>query len=636
MLEVQQDPNLKASSTDADAILKEHNDTVEDLKRDLKLCKVEQNSIRNELEILRNESQKVHDIKESLNRIHLEECGSQDSHKKELANLQERLVLLETEKDSALQLWHISLNTISALEEELQGLRTNGKGTKYYQEQANAIKESYSEAIKMLEEKLTQTKDNFIKHQTLYQTSKERVESLTKEKDQLLDKYRNLQTEYQEKDRNNQITIETLKRELAYAKAESNKIAQTKLELEKKLNEVRRYAENIVEKDKETKNKMAEAIDLIESAVREKDLVLHREALISEEKSRLENRLTIIANEYDAKIQELTKKTQDEMELHKKAYLTEIKEIKTELKEKTALLEKTQRELKFTEEELSKVRRDSNEKLLDYEQKAKRLEFQLQVYNETMAKNTYDVEIKQLKDKIATLENNLVSSNNKLQKLEWHQSTNVEDQMKKTDRDNRDILKQYSDLENQLSKTLGDKENLILQMNTLKHDFDHEIQKRDHERYSLENKIHELEINLQKTNCMKENKLRDNFNDEVNSYLHEMKNKRSLDITVQNKCHCCQSVLSDHVNKLQEKFDRKTKELVHHVQVHQKLSKKWRDEAKSLTVKFQGKTKELRGKISALQKENNELSTELLTCKQQLAQHTLQDIQRFNATNEIR
>lgn len=55
---------------------------------------------------------------------------------------------------------------------------------------------------------------------------------------------------------------------------------------------------------------------------------------------------------------------------------------------------------------------------------------------------------------------------------------------------------------------------------------------------------------------------------------------------------------------------------------------RWRDEAKSLTVKFQGKSKELRGKINFLQKENNELNRELLTCKQQLAQHAIEDIQK--------
>lgn len=47
-----------------------------------------------------------------------------------------------------------------------------------------------------------------------------------------------------------------------------------------------------------------------------------------------------------------------------------------------------------------------------------------------------------------------------------------------------------------------------------------------------------------------------------------------------------------------------------------------------MTVKFQGKSKEQRGKMNILQKENNELHKELLNCKQQLAQHAIQDIQK--------
>ncbi|XP_017790547.1 PREDICTED: protein Hook homolog 3-like [Habropoda laboriosa] len=635
MLDTEED-DARKQSNQGDAIFAEQKGIVEDLKRDLHLCKVEQHNIRAELEILRNESQKVNDIRESFNRIHLEECGNQDAHKQEVINLQERVRLLEAEKESVSQLWHISLNTISALENELKGFRVDGKGTKFYQEQANNIKETYSEAIKMLEEKLSQAKENFVKHQTLYLTSKERTDSLSKEKDELLDKFTNLQKDAQDKDRNNQVTIETLKKELAYAKTETNKVVQSKLELERKLNEVKRYAENVVERDRETKNKMAEAIELIESAVREKDLVLHREGLILEEKSRLEHRLNIIASEYDAKIQELNKKTSDEIELSTKKYLVEIKELKAELREKTMAAEKTQIELKFTKEELGKIRRDSSTKILEYEEKAKRMEFQLQVYDEAIAKNRYDVEIKQLKEKIVTLEGKLGISNDKLYKLEEQQTSNIQDQVKRADRENKDLMKQYSDLENKLAKTLGDKESLVLQLKSLKHDFEYEIQKRENERHSLENKIRELEVNLHKATCSRENRLRDGVTDDINPFPYDVKNKPSLDITVENKCHCCQSVLSDHMNKLQEKFDRKTKELINHVQVHQKLSKKWRDEAKTLTVKFQGKSKELKNKISALQQENNELNKELLTCKQQLAYNTMEDIQRFNEASEIR
>lgn len=305
-------------------------------------------------------------------------------------------------------------------------------------------------------------------------------------------------------------------------------MVQAKLELEKQLNEVKTYAANVMERDKETKTKMGEVIELIESAVREKDLVLRRETLVLEEKARLEQRLNVIGNEYDVKIQELNKKTRDEIELNTKRYLTEINELKAELKAKITVAEKAQRELKFTEEESNKIRRDLNVKVLEYEQKAKRMELQLQVYDETIAKNKYDMEIKQLKEKIIILESKLCTSNDKLQKLEEQQTSNIQDQMNKADHENKDIMKQYSDLENQLAKTLCDKENLVLQLKSLKHDFEYEIQKRDNERHSLENKIQELEVNLHKATCIKENKFRDDITDGINPYV---KNKPSFDIT---------------------------------------------------------------------------------------------------------
>ncbi|KAK1131400.1 hypothetical protein K0M31_017685 [Melipona bicolor] len=197
MLDTEYDDAQKQS--EQNTLLEEQYAIVENLKQELQFCKIEQHNIRTELEILRNENQKINDIKESLNSIHLEECGNKDAHKKEIQNLQERIMLLETEKASALQLWHISLDTVSALEDQLKGL--DGKGTKFYQEQANAIKESYSEAIKMLEEKLALARNNFIKHQTLYENSKERINSLTREKDEVLEKYKNLQTSAQDKGR---------------------------------------------------------------------------------------------------------------------------------------------------------------------------------------------------------------------------------------------------------------------------------------------------------------------------------------------------------------------------------------------------------------------------------------------------
>ena len=55
---------------------------------------------------------------------------------------------------------------------------------------------------------------------------------------------------------------------------------------------------------------------------------------------------------------------------------------------------------------------------------------------------------------------------------------------------------------------------------------------------------------------------------------------------------------------------------------------RWKNEAKLLATKFQTRSKELRSKINALQKENDELNRELLSCRQQLARCRLQAIHR--------
>lgn len=611
-------------------ILEEYNGIIEELKNELHLRKAEQTNLRSQLEVLRNENQNVEDIKDALRQIHLEECGNHDIYQKEVSNLEERIALLQTEKESVLQLWHISLNTIDVLEEELKASRVDGKSTKFYQEQANTIKETYSEAIKALEGKLLQAKENFLRQQALCQTNKERIESLSRERDDVVHKFTYLERESQEKDRTNQLKIETLQKELSYARAEIDKLIQQKLEIERKLNDTKRFAENVIEKDKETKLKMAEAIDLVESAVKEKDMALHREGLVLEEKARLEFRIATIASEYDAKIEELNRKMKDENDRNIKHYTSEITELKLQLNEKMIVLNRTQKELKIIEEELEKTRRNSEDtvqnlhvKIRDYEKKLQHVE-----HEDVKVRSKYDMEITQLTQKIAILEEKLNNSNEKLKRLEQQNSTTMQDKVKIVDERSKSMMEQYATLENQLAKTLGNKEDLLLQLKLLKQDFEHEMQKRDSDRHCLENKLHELEMNLQKTSYRKENKVEDVLIEQPHPCSKDTKN--TFDITVQNKCHCCQTVLSDQITRLQEKFERKNKELIHHVQVHQKLSKRWRDEAKSLTTRFQGKTKELRSKISALQKENNELNKELNICKQQAAQFRTEDIQKYN------
>jgi len=293
------------------------------------------------------------------------------------------------------------------------------------------------------------------------------------------------------------------------AKAEIQKINYLKSDLEKKLSENRKIIGNIVAKNEETKCKMAEALDLVESAVRERDMILQREAQIAEQKARLEVRSASIVEEHAVKMRDEIAKLKDTHEHNMKKYLLEIKELKSELREKMTLLDRSQRESKMAEEELERVRRDSENlleksaaKIVHFEQALKQADFKSE-NTEEMHRKQYDWEMQQLREKIVNLEEQLIVSNEKLKQLQQQNSTDfIHDRIKLADERTKDAIDRYANIESQLTRTMGDKESLVTELKLLQSTFDHEIHKRDYERHMLESKIRELETNLQRTNCV--------------------------------------------------------------------------------------------------------------------------------------
>ncbi|KAK2583161.1 hypothetical protein KPH14_009184 [Odynerus spinipes] len=626
------------------SVLKEYDEIVETFKQDLTMCKTEQNKIRSALEALQNDSRDVGNlVKDHFTHIHAETCGSESLHNKEMImNLQERITVLQMEKDSAFQLWQIALKAIDALEEELKSIRTDGRSSKLYEDHINNVKETYSEAIKALEGKLLQARENFFKQQALWETSKNKIEELLKEKADITRKYEVFQKDSLEKDRNNMQIIETLKIELAAAKADAQNTMRIKRELESKLNEAMKFTASLIAKNEETKCKMSEALELVDTAMREKDLILQREAHVVEEKNRLELRFSKVTEEHTAMLQEEITKIKDGYERSTKRYVSEIKELKAELKEKTTQLDNAQKECRFAQEELEKVRQNSEDllqksrmKILDFEQKLERVEHQFQD-NDDMHKKKYDTEIKHLESKVTELEKKLNAANDKVRKMQQQNCNSMESQVKQANEKTKDVVEQYNNLEKRLATSLEDRQNLLMEIKHLQSAFDREIQKREHEKHVLENKIRDLELSVQKaTHMAQDGPYTKLLTTQVYTMEREVK-RPTVDMTVDNKEHCCRLVLLEQMNKAQERFDKKIKELSHHVEVHQKLSKKWKDEAKSITTKFQEKSKEHRAKINALRKENNELHKELLECQQELTKHKIQDVPRCSKENKIR
>ena len=197
---------------------------------------------------------------------------------------------------------------------------------------------------------------------------------------------------------------------------------------------------------------MAEALDLIESAIKEKDFVLQREAQIAEQNAKLETWLISITEEHVVKMRQEITKLKDAHEQNVKKYLLEIKELKPELREKAMLLDWSQRESKLAEEELEKMRRDSEEllekstaKILTFEQALKQTDSKLEACNE-ICKRWYNLEMQQLREKIANLEVKLATSNEKLKQIQQQNSMDVRDRIKLADEKMKDAIDRYVNL----------------------------------------------------------------------------------------------------------------------------------------------------------------------------------------------
>lgn len=332
--------------------------------------------------------------------------------------------------------------------------------------------------------------------------------------------------------------IQSLTEELSTAKAEIQRINYLKSDLEKRLDENRRIVNNLMGRNGEMKSKMTEALDLVETAVKEKDLVLRREAHVAEQNARLEARLVSVADEHVVKMREEIAKLKDTHEHNVRKYLSEIKELKSELREKMTQLDQSQKENRLAEVELEKLRRGSEDlleksaaKMLNFEQTLKQADSKSEVYDETCNKQ-YNLEMQQLQEKIANLEEKLAASNERIKQIQQQNSTDIRDRIKLADERTKDAIERYVNLESQLIKATNDKETLVTELKSLQLAFDRQIHKRDYERHLLENKFRELEASRQKSTYETENASGINISPVHASSQHctDKINKHTLDI----------------------------------------------------------------------------------------------------------
>ncbi|XP_008201965.1 WEB family protein At4g27595, chloroplastic isoform X2 [Nasonia vitripennis] len=586
-----EDSVLRNKFDDQNTILHEYEAIVSSLKEELTNCKLEQSKLRLEIETLRKENQNASEsIRRSLTECDHRVCNDIAYDKEAYANLEKQVTILQMEKDSVLQLWKMALKAIDVLEEELKTVHKEDRNTKFYQEQINNIKETYSEAIRALEVKLNAAKDNFFQQQALWEQSKQKIDQLTREKNEISQQLSFSQQQTLEKEKNYQASIDHLKESLSHFKSELEQTKQSKIDLEEKLKNAQIHVNTMLVKDREAKCKVSDAVDLVEATMKEKEVVLRREAQLLEEKNRLENQLSKLSEEYTSRLETEVLKAKEIYNKNVKKYLLEIKELKAQMREQATLLDRSQRELRLAEEELEK------------------------------AKHSSDNNIQKSNLRISALEQTLHDRDLRLQSGD--NSREVDDHIREADDRARDIMDKCLNFERQLSRALMDKENLSADLHALEASFQKEIQKRNHEKMLLENKVRDLQEKVVSTeNIVSESRiLTDNVSSRRNFGQQTLMNSDS----------------STNILALQDKFDQKTKELTQHVETHQKLSNKWKEEANLLATKFQKRTQQLKTKINLLQKQNEELAKELLFYQQLLARCNTQMVQNLNRETDTR
>lgn len=161
---------------------------------------INQDDIRSKLEALYIESKNSSNaIRDYISHIHLEECCNKDIEV--ITNLKEQIATLKTEKDSTLQMVQVLWKTVDELqsEQKLRIEQIDCKDVKLYEKQLEIVKQQYSEVIKALENKLLKIKDDFAKQQSQWITSKETIEILKREKQEMENNLQDFQRTVQQK-----------------------------------------------------------------------------------------------------------------------------------------------------------------------------------------------------------------------------------------------------------------------------------------------------------------------------------------------------------------------------------------------------------------------------------------------------
>ena len=535
-------------------LISEYESVIRSMQIQIEVSKEDHKNLKEEILQLISENERLNSLleiefKQKISENHQDE--SFDVFKSQLVlNLQRQLDLCQNEKNKTLELYETSLSLIEKLEQEaIQEKENVSKVTENVNSTYNANKS-------VLEAKLKNTKDH--------------LEIVLNDRDQVENDNINLKTEIAKLSLNlesNCKLLEDLKvkklelkekyikiqREYTLLNATHECVIQSRNELEKKLDVYSRNIQELINNNNESKNKVAEALDVAEKAIFEKDSALFREQKLQEEVNRLQLCL-------DHVIEEAGKKVAAEIEEAEKKCQTKLNNVLKELTD--------------VKSEYEKIKEDSKKLSFKYKKLEKQTTSKLDKEKITLIKGS--------ETEITILENQLDTVYKELE-------------MVKLSHD--EVTSEKKKLQGKFSELLEKHESLV------------------REREKREITFEEMINNLKSQNEDKINELNESTKrcEYFISQVQELQEKNRNLEKIASKCHC--DKLKSKMKKLNELRIAQMTELENHVESQMKLNDAWKSELKTTTEKFEERIRELKKECTELKCKNMKIMEELKQAK---------------------
>jgi chromosome segregation ATPase len=292
------------------SLLHEYEAFVGALQQQVDFYKAEHTSLRSDLKELVTENRHLSDkLKNVVSTKLKNESSVSPHHKKEsnmLTNLQQQLSVVAQERDTAVEMWHLTLREVDNQEEALRSYHDN-RQMDLAQKKNEDMKQDFSNAVTLLESKLATTRSILVKEKATREEIQKRLEQSLQETAALMSTLKSREQELEKSLEGQCVTARKLqemekKSEELQEQVETIKVTVNDLELA--LTHCHGCIEELVKKKLEALEKVSESLHLVECAMAEKDSAVLQESQIREENIQLQKMMASIIDEAGARVKE--------------------------------------------------------------------------------------------------------------------------------------------------------------------------------------------------------------------------------------------------------------------------------------------------------------------------------------------